>query len=291
MSLGSAFKVGRTLLQGKLPTPTSNLVAALTNLNKPTTITSAAGHFVPSRPLSSQKGKQRRPNPKLRVHAISLSHGDYSYSEGDDDYDDYDDDKFVFPNEDDESEGWEVIGSDANKGQSIPDDDGSEFDRQAAKALELQKKEDARKARWIENAKPKVRVREIDDRGRTYGRGGRKTSTARVWIQPGEGVITVNRRDILDFFPREAHREMIISPFVASRTCGQFDVTVSVEGGGVSGKAGAIRHGVARALEKYNPDYRPPMKRLGFMTRDPRKVERKKPGLKKARKAPQWVRR
>jgi len=290
MSLGSAFKAGRTLLQGKLTMPKLQLKSASMHRQNPTTIVRPAGPFVPFRPLSSSlKGKHMRPNPKLRVHAISLAHGDYSYPEGDDD--DYDDEKFVFPNEDDESEGWEVVSSNTKNGKSTPDDDVSEFDRQAAKTLEFQKKIDARKARWIENAKPKVRVREIDDKGRAYGRGGRKTSTARVWIQPGEGNITVNRRDILDFFPRETHREMIISPFVASRTCGQFDVTVSVEGGGVSGKAGAIRHGVARALERYNPDYRPPMKRLGFMTRDPRKVERKKPGLKKARKAPQWVRR
>merc|ERR1712127_811033 len=111
------------------------------------------------------------------------------------------------------------------------------------------------------------------------------------WIQPGEGVITVNRRDFLDYFPRDSLREMILAPFVATETCGKFDVITSVEGGGLSGQAGAIRHGVARALEKYNPDYRPPMKRLGFMKRDPRMVERKKIGLKKARKAPQWVRR
>jgi len=290
MSLGSTFQAGRALLQRKLLTPKLQVLPACVRLHNPSTSARPAEPFVPFRPLSSSpKGKQRHPNPKLRVHAISLSHGDYSYPEGDDD--DYDDQKFIFPNEDDENEGWEVVGTSPNNRKSIPDDEESEFDRQAAKTLEFQKKVDARKARWIENAKPKVRVREIDDKGRSYGRGGRKTSTARVWIQPGEGNITVNRRDILDFFPREAHREMIISPFVASRTCGQFDVTVSVEGGGVSGKAGAIRHGVARALEKYNPDYRPPMKRLGFMTRDPRKVERKKPGLKKARKAPQWVRR
>jgi len=235
----------------------------------------------------SSSSKGRRPNPKLRVHAVSIPHGDYNY-EGGDDYH-YGND-LPFPNEDDSDDGWDIIKSQVDDDNDKPRG-MTHLDKEAAAALAYQRKADARKARWIKNAKPVVRVRDIDDRGRSYGRGGRKTTTARVWIQPGEGVITVNRRDLLDYFPRETHREMIISPFVASKTCGLFDVNVAVEGGGVSGKAGAIRHGIARALEKYNPDYRPPMKRLGFMTRDPRKVERKKVGLKKARKAPQWVRR
>lgn len=237
---------------------------------------------------TTSKGQRSRPNPKLRVHAVSIPHGDYDYHE-DDDYH-YGDD-LPFPNEDDVDEGWDIVKTNDNDKPPPPPRGTSNLDKEAAAALAHQQNADERKARWIENAKPPVRVREIDERGRSYGRGGRKTTTARVWIQPGEGVITVNRRDILDYFPRESHREMIISPFIASKTCGLFDVTVAVEGGGVSGKAGAIRHGIARALEKYNPDYRPPMKRLGYMTRDPRKVERKKVGLKKARKAPQWVRR
>ena len=132
---------------------------------------------------------------------------------------------------------------------------------------------------------------EIDERGRAYGRGSRKTAQARVWIQPGQGEIVVNRKDFVTYFPRESDREHILGPFVASQTCGQFDVTAVVKGGGLTGQAGAIRLGLARALEKYNPDYRPPMKRHGFMTRDPRMVERKKVGRVKARKSPQWVRR
>ena len=131
----------------------------------------------------------------------------------------------------------------------------------------------------------------IDERGRSYGRGSRKSAHARVWVQPGEGEIVVNRKDFVSYFPRESNRDHIIGPMVASQTCGQFDVVAMVRGGGMSGQAGAIRLGLARALEKYNPDYRPPMKRHGFMTRDPRKVERKKVGRVKARKSPQWVRR
>lgn len=160
-----------------------------------------------------------------------------------------------------------------------------------AEALEMAQKEQELKAKWAQNAKPPLRVPEIDSFGRAYGRGGRKTCTARVWIMPGEGHVTINRRAFLDYFPRETDREMILSPLVATNTCGKFDVVVQVEGGGVTGKAGAVRHGLSRALEKYCPDYRPPMKRLGFMTRDARMVEEKKIGLKKARRAPQWVRR
>lgn len=160
-----------------------------------------------------------------------------------------------------------------------------------AEALKQQREYDAQRKRWADNARPKVWTRELDDRGRAYGRGGRKTASARVWIYPGEGMISINRRDFVDYFPRESDREAILGPFVATRTAGYFDVRAHVEGGGLSGKAGAVRHGLARALERYNPEYRPAMKKLGFLTRDPRMVERKKVGKKKARKSPQWVRR
>lgn len=224
-----------------------------------------------SRALSTRNQKKFT-NPKLRTHAVSFMDGDYS------DFDDvYGEDPFS------DDEDWELA--------TTPDEEADEdtmWRRKAEQdALKLQQAEDAQKQRWIENAKSPLRKQEIDERGRSYGRGGRKTSTARVWIQPGEGLVTVNKREFLDYFGRESDREIILSPFVATNTCGKFDVTVAVEGGGVTGKAGAIRHGIARALEKYNPDYRPPMKRLGFMTRDSRMVERKKIGLKKARKAPQ----
>jgi len=213
--------------------------------------------------------------PKMRTHAVNIIEGDYT---------DYDDGEYEDAFPDDEDDEWAVQ-------RFHPNVSGLNDEPLEQQALKLQQEREARKARWIRNAQPKIRKVEIDERGRAYGRGGRKTSTARVWIRPGEGVVSVNRRDFLDFFPRESHRELILGPMVASRTCGKFDVVARVEGGGLTGKAGAIRHGLARALEKYNPDYRPPMKRLGFMTRDNRRVERKKVGLKKARKAPQWVRR
>lgn len=230
-----------------------------------------------------RKQRKQFPDPKLRSHAVSVLNGDYSdysYDNGDDDYeldetvfDKFSDDKWNIKNfsDDEEMEKWHK--------------------ERETDAYKKQLEEDAKREKWIENAKAPVRVPKIDSSGRSYGKGGRKVSTARVWIYPGEGIVTVNRREFLNYFPRESDREMILSPFVATKTCGMFDVMVQVEGGGVTGKAGAIRHGVARALEKYNPDFRPPMKRLGFMTRDNRQVERKKIGLKKARKAPQWVRR
>jgi small subunit ribosomal protein S9 len=225
--------------------------------------------------LSTLRNQARFPNPKIRTHVVSFIDGDYS------DYEDGVEEEGAFS-----SDEWDVI----PKEEEL-DQDALFLKMRQEEALKIQQEEEAKRKRWIENARPPVRVPQIDERGRSYGRGGRKTSTARVWIQPGDGVITVNHREFLDYFPRDSDREMILSPFVATNTCGKFDVTVAVEGGGVTGKAGAIRHGIARALEKYNPDYRPPMKRLGFMTRDARMVEEKKIGLKKARRAPQWVRR
>lgn len=162
----------------------------------------------------------------------------------------------------------------------------------AEQVKSIQDEKDAKKMRWLETAKPPVRKPIIDERGRAYGRGGRKTAAARVWIQPGLGLVVVNRKDFVDYFDRTTDRELVLAPFAATGTCGKFDVMATVEGGGLTGQAGAIRHGLARALNHYNPDlYRPPLKRLGYLTRDPRKVERKKVGHIKARKKPQWVKR
>jgi small subunit ribosomal protein S9 len=162
----------------------------------------------------------------------------------------------------------------------------------AEQVKSIQDEKDAKKMRWLETAKPPVRKPIIDDRGRAYGRGGRKTAAARVWIQPGLGLVVVNRKDFVDYFDRTTDRELVLAPFTATGTCGKFDLMATVEGGGLTGQAGAIRHGLARALNHYNPDlYRPPLKRLGYLTRDPRKVERKKVGHIKARKKPQWVKR
>ena len=220
----------------------------------------------------STRNRRRFSNPKLRTHNVLFMDGDYS------DLDDFGD---QFADDDD----LETLEKDARA--SAMEDRRT----RQQEALKAHQESEAEILRKLEKSRPMVRVPEIDDRGRSYGRGGRKTSTARVWIQPGEGLVTVNRKEFTEYFGRESDREMILSPFIATNTCGKFDVTVAVEGGGVTGKAGAIRHGIARALEKYNPDYRPPMKKLGFITRDARMVERKKIGLKKARKAPQWVRR
>jgi small subunit ribosomal protein S9 len=225
----------------------------------------------------------------FRVHAVSLYQGDYTDPDDEDGEDEaLWKDKEPTPNAKSLIDPAAVRKMDEDEEATWWLYDGTEESRDA---LAIMRQKDAQKQRWIENASPPIRVSEIDERGRAYGRGSRKSAQARVWIQPGQGEIVVNRKDFVSYFPRETLREHILGPFVASQTCGQFDVTAVVKGGGLSGQAGAIRLGLARALEKYNPDYRPPMKRHGFMTRDPRMVERKKVGRVKARKSPQWVRR
>ena len=136
-------------------------------------------------------------------------------------------------------------------------------------------------------------VREIsrDALGRAYGTGRRKTSSARVWVSPGTGNVTINGKNLLEYFVRRALVDEVAAPFSVTKTACQFDVKATVKGGGLSGQAGAIRHGIARALQNYDPAHRPALKAAGFITRDPRMVERKKPGRKKARKAFQWVKR
>ena len=220
----------------------------------------------------------------LRMHAVSLYQGDYE--------------------DDEEGDGamWEdevppdTIVADPRDRRKLEEEeeatmwlyDGTQESRDA---LEAMRAKEAQKKRWKQNSRPPIRISEIDERGRAYGRGSRKTAQARVWVQPGQGEIVVNRKEFISYFPRESDRDHVLGPLVASQTCGKFDVTAVVKGGGPTGQAGAMRLGLARALEKYNPDYRPPMKRHGFMTRDPRMVERKKVGRVKARKSPQWVRR
>ena len=124
-----------------------------------------------------------------------------------------------------------------------------------------------------------------------YGTGRRKSSVARVRLIPGSGVITINKRDIDDYFGLGTLKLVVRQPFMATGTEGKFDVVVSVCGGGVSGQAGAIRHGVARALIQANEEYRPVLKKAGFLTRDPRMKERKKYGLNAARRASQFSKR
>ena len=124
-----------------------------------------------------------------------------------------------------------------------------------------------------------------------YGTGRRKSSIARVYIVPGTGNITINKRDIDSYFGLETLKLIVRQPLAATDTADKFDVLVNVHGGGTTGQAGAIRHGLSRALIKADADYRPVLKAAGFLTRDPRMKERKKYGLKAARRAPQFSKR
>jgi len=123
------------------------------------------------------------------------------------------------------------------------------------------------------------------------GTGKRKTSVARVILRPGDGGTWINGRTIEEYFPRASQRTLALAPLSVAEAEGRYDLRVRVHGGGISGQAGAIRHGVARALVEADPELRVPLKRQGFLTRDARKVERKKAGLHKARKAPQFSKR
>ncbi|MEF8792900.1 30S ribosomal protein S9 [Thiohalorhabdus sp.] len=124
-----------------------------------------------------------------------------------------------------------------------------------------------------------------------YGTGRRKRSTARVFMRPGSGQIQVNGKSLEDFLPRETAQMIVRQPLELTDNTDQFDLKVNVDGGGLSGQAGAIRHGLARALVAYNPQLRPTLKRAGLLTRDARKVERKKIGKRKARRSPQFSKR
>ncbi len=123
------------------------------------------------------------------------------------------------------------------------------------------------------------------------GTGRRKSSVARVYLIPGTGKITINKKDIEEYLGLETLRVVVRQPFTATNTEGKFDVIVNVKGGGFTGQAGAIRHGISRALLMVDEDYRKALKAEGYLTRDPRMKERKKPGLKKARRAPQFSKR
>ena len=130
-----------------------------------------------------------------------------------------------------------------------------------------------------------------DAKGRAYATGRRKNAIARVWIKPGTGKITVNARDEKVYFARPVLRMILRQPLIAANRDGQFDVIVTVKGGGLSGQAGAVRHGISRALVNYEPSLRPVLKPGGFLTRDPRAVERKKYGRPKARRSFQFSKR
>jgi small subunit ribosomal protein S9 len=130
-----------------------------------------------------------------------------------------------------------------------------------------------------------------DAQGRSYATGKRKNAVARVWIKPGNGQITVNGRDSPVYFARPVLRMLLNQPFVVANRLGQFDVVCTVVGGGLSGQAGAVRHGISKALTYYEPELRPTLKSQGFLTRDPRVVERKKYGKAKARRSFQFSKR
>ncbi|TCK93450.1 small subunit ribosomal protein S9 [Natranaerovirga hydrolytica] len=124
-----------------------------------------------------------------------------------------------------------------------------------------------------------------------YGTGRRKESVARVYLVPGNGNITVNKRSVDEFFGLETLKYIVRQPLELTQTTDKFDVLVNVDGGGFTGQAGAIRHGISRALLEADPEFRPALKKAGFLTRDPRMKERKKYGLKAARRAPQFSKR
>ena len=126
---------------------------------------------------------------------------------------------------------------------------------------------------------------------KNYGTGRRKSSVARVYLVPGTGKITINKRDIDEYFGLDTLKVIVRQPLVATETSDKFDVLVNVKGGGYTGQAGAIRRGISRALLTVDGDYRPVLKKAGFLTRDPRMKERKKYGLKAARRAPQFSKR
>jgi len=138
---------------------------------------------------------------------------------------------------------------------------------------------------------PAPAVQKIDAQGRAYATGKRKNAIAKVWIKPGKGQVTINGRDQEIYFARPVLRMMIAQPFQVTDRVGQFDVVVSVQGSGLSGQAGAVRHGLSKALTYYEPTLRPLLKPHGFLTRDSRIVERKKYGRAKARRSFQFSKR
>ena len=134
-------------------------------------------------------------------------------------------------------------------------------------------------------------TQKLDAQGRAYATGKRKDAVARVWLRPGAGRIVVNERALETYFARPVLRMLIQQPLVTADRTGQYDVICTVSGGGLSGQAGALRHGISRALTNYEPELRPILKKAGFLTRDPRVVERKKYGRAKARRSFQFSKR
>ena len=146
-------------------------------------------------------------------------------------------------------------------------------------------------AQIAETAQVPLREQELDKQGRAYATGRRKDATARVWLKPGSGKVTVNGKDQEVYFARPTLRLIIDQPFTITDRQGQYDVVATVRGGGLSGQAGAVKHGISQALAKYEPALRSTVKAAGFLTRDSRVVERKKYGRAKARRSFQFSKR
>jgi len=140
-------------------------------------------------------------------------------------------------------------------------------------------------------SQPEKREPQVDELGRAYGTGRRKDAVARVWVKRGSGKVVVNGRDQSEYFGRQTHRLILNQPFLVVNSVNQYDVMCTVKGGGLSGQAGAVRHGISRALENFDPAMRPALKKAGMLTRDSRIVERKKVGKHKARRTKQWAKR
>ena len=157
----------------------------------------------------------------------------------------------------------------------------------------LQSLADLGQSQTPQNAAPEApkHVQKIDAQGRAYATGKRKDAVARVWIKPGSGTITVNTRPVDVYFARPVLRMILQQPLHVANRAGQYDIIVTVAGGGLAGQAGAVRHGLAKALTHFEPDLRPALKKEGFLTRDARVVERKKYGRKKARRSFQFSKR
>ena len=143
----------------------------------------------------------------------------------------------------------------------------------------------------VEQVAPAIIESKIDAQGRSYATGRRKNATARVWVKRGSGQIVINGRDVTQYFARPVLQMLLQQPFDTAERVGEFDVIATVIGGGLSGQAGAVRHGISRALTYFEPGLRPVLKAGGFLTRDPRVVERKKYGKAKARRSFQFSKR
>lgn len=158
---------------------------------------------------------------------------------------------------------------------------------------ELNSLQDLGEAAGQQTAEPQapVHVQKLDAQGRAYATGKRKDAIARVWVKPGSGKITVNDKEFAAYFARPVLQMILQQPIVAANRNGQYDVVATVTGGGLSGQAGAVRHGISKALTYYEPELRGPLKKGGFLTRDSRTVERKKYGKAKARRSFQFSKR